>query len=120
MNEVTNQENESQESEGRSEHWWMSISKKGSKSRFGWSIDWSTLKVNVGEKEATRAVADGGWLKAGAVPVDVDAVVVDAEVVCAPVDERVVLGEPGFTQEEVVFFQWVDNGIEVGGVLLAM
>lgn len=28
MNEVTNQENEWQESGDRSEHWWMSISKK--------------------------------------------------------------------------------------------
>ena len=59
-------------------------------------------------------------MKPGAVPVDVNVVVVDAKVVCAPVDERIVLGEPWFTQEKVVFFQWVDNGIEVGGVLLAM
>jgi hypothetical protein len=57
-------------------------------------------------------------LKTSTVPVYVDVVVVDAEVVGAPVDERVGVCEPGFSKKEVVILEGVDQGIEGGRVLL--
>ena len=77
------------------------------------------VKVNVGEEETASTCANGGRLETGAVPVYIDAVVVNAKVVGSPVDERVGLGQPGFAKKEVVIFERVDKRIKVGGVLLS-
>jgi hypothetical protein len=77
------------------------------------------VEVNVREEEAASASADGRRLEASTVPVYVDAVVVNAEVVGFPVDEGISFSQPGFAEEKVVVFERVDEGIKSGGVLLS-
>lgn len=77
------------------------------------------VEVNVREEEAASASADGRRLEASTVPVYVDAVVVNAEVVGFPVDEGISFSQPGFAKEKVVVFERVDEGIKSGGVLLS-
>lgn len=49
-------------------------------------------KMNVGEEEATSSGGNGGRVEPRALPVDINAVVSDAKVVCSPVNEGVNLG----------------------------
>jgi hypothetical protein len=41
------------------------------------------------------------------------------ESVCAPVDLRVDMCEPWFSQDQVVFLEWVEDGVERVGVAIA-
>jgi hypothetical protein len=77
-------------------------------------------KVDVGQEAAAGARADRGGVGPGAFPVNIAAIMVDAKVVCSPVDERVGLGQPWFAQNEVIFLQGVYNGGEGCGVFLSL
>jgi hypothetical protein len=77
------------------------------------------IEVDVGEEKAVSAGADGRYLKTSTVPVYVNVIVVDAEVIGAPVDERVGVCEPGFSKKKAVILEGVDQGIEDGRVLLS-
>jgi len=77
-------------------------------------------KVDVREEAAASARGDRGRGGPGAFPVDVAAIVVDAKVVCSPVDERVGLGQPWFAQNKIVLLEGVDNGGQGCGVFLSL
>jgi hypothetical protein len=41
------------------------------------------------------------------------------EVVGAPIDVRIEFGEPGLSEDEVIFFEWVEEGLQVVGIGVA-
>ena len=64
------------------------------------------------QEASIGAGLDVVWFESCAVPFNVGVVVCEVEGIGSPVDLRVDVGEPRFSKNEVVFFQWVEDGVE--------
>lgn len=73
----------------------------------------------MGEEKAPSAGLNAFRFESSAVPFDGCVVVSEMKSVCTPVDLRVDLCEPWFSQDQVVFLERVKDGVEVVGVAVA-
>ena len=55
------------------------------------------------KKKTAGTSGDGGERKAGAFPVDIGTVVINAKIVCASINKGIDLDQSWFTQKKVVF-----------------
>ena len=75
--------------------------------------------MEVREESAFGVEGDGVGVGTSAAPEDRLAIVGEVEVIGPPVDEGVGGSQPRFPENEIVVGEWVNEGIEVVGVVVA-
>jgi hypothetical protein len=77
------------------------------------------VKVEMIQKATAGAGSDRGSGSTTTSPKDLLAIVCKVEIICSPVDRRVDGSEPGFTEDEIVVLERVEEGIKIIRVLVS-
>ena len=75
------------------------------------------MKVHVSEEKAFGTRLDVVGFEPATVSDDIDSVLVEVQVIGAPVNVRVNFGEPGLAKDKVVFVEGVEDRVERVGVV---